>query len=329
MRVQIFNTKPYDRRFFDTANESAGHTLQYTEAKLNAGTAALAAGCDAVCGFVNDSLDRETLDVLARQGVRAVAMRCAGYNNVDLDAARELSIAVVRVPAYSPHAVAEHTVGLILSLNRNIHRAYNRVRDGNFALDGLLGYDLAGRTVGVVGTGKIGATFAAIMKGFGCRLIGYDRYPSDECRRLGLDYVELSELFERADVISLHCPLTPETHHLIDASAIERMKTGVMIVNTSRGAVIDTLAVIAGLKSGKIGHLAIDVYEEEGAYFFEDQSNHAIDDDTLARLMTFPNVLVTGHQAFFTAEALTAIAQTTLRNLTELERTGSCVNAVS
>ena len=328
MRVQIFNAKPYDRRFFDAANASAGHSLSYTEAKLNAGTAALAAGCDAVCCFVNDAIDREALTVLAGQGVRAVAMRCAGYNNVDLEAAKQLSIAVVRVPAYSPHAVAEHTVGLILTLNRNIHRAYNRVRDGNFALDGLLGYDLAGRTVGIVGTGKIGTVFAGIMKGFGCRLIGYDRYPSDACRSLGLEYVELPELFERSDIISLHCPLTPETHHLIDERAIERMKPGVMIVNTSRGAVIDTRAVIAGLKSGKIGHLAIDVYEEEGEYFFEDLSNRAIRDDTLARLMTFPNVLVTGHQAFFTAEALTAIAETTLRNLTELEQSGRCANAV-
>lgn len=328
MKVLVYSTKPYDRRFLDAANEPHGHTLEFLETALSPKTAPLAEGYDAVCVFVNDRLDAETIERLASGGVRAIALRCAGYNNVDLDAAREASIAVVRVPAYSPHAVAEHTVGLILALNRHLHRAYGRVRDGNFALTGLMGFDLVGRTVGVVGTGQIGQIVGRILGGFGCRLLAYDPQPNDACRELGMEYVDLPKLFADADILTLHCPLTPDTHHLIDAAALAQMKEGVMIINTSRGAVIDTPAVIDGLKSGRVGHLGLDVYEEEADYFFQDLSDRAIPDDTLARLLTFPNVLITGHQAFFTHEAITAIAETTLGNLAELEAKGECKNAI-
>ncbi|MEN0110388.1 MAG: 2-hydroxyacid dehydrogenase [Planctomycetota bacterium] len=328
MKVAVFSTKPYDREFLAAANEPAEHELRFLEPKLVAETARLADGCDAVCAFVNDTLDAEVLGLLADGGVRAVALRCAGFNNVDLDAARTRGIAVVRVPAYSPHAVAEHAVGLILALNRHLHRAYTRVRDGNFALSGLLGFDLHGKTIGVVGTGAIGSVFARILSGFGCRLLGFDVRENPACVELGMKYVAIDSLLAQSDIVSLHCPLTPETHHLIDAAAIERCKPGVMIVNTSRGAVVDTAAVIGGLKSGRVGSLAIDVYEEEGDVFFEDLSDRVIPDDTLARLLTFPNVLITGHQAFFTREAMTAIAETTLRNLTELDTSGDCANRV-
>ncbi|MEO0531238.1 MAG: 2-hydroxyacid dehydrogenase [Planctomycetota bacterium] len=328
MKTLVVSAKPYDRRFFDAAAEGTSHDLHFVEARLTEETVGLADGYDAACAFVNDQLDRPVIARLAELGVKAIALRCAGFNNVDLDAAKEHDIAVVRVPAYSPHAVAEHAVGLILSLNRNLHRAYGRVRDGNFALNGLLGFDLEGCTVGVVGTGQIGSVFARILAGFGCKLLGYDKYENDDCKRLGLEYVELDQLFAESHIVSLHCPLTPETHHLIDSHAIEQMKPGVMIINTSRGAIVDTQAVIDGLKSKKVGHLGIDVYEEEADVFFEDLSDEAIPDDTLARLLTFPNVLVTGHQGFFTHEALTCIAETTLANLTELEETGECENAV-
>ncbi len=328
MKVLVFSTKPYDKKFLSTAAEGTGHELTFLETRLTAETAGLADGYDALCAFVNDQLDAPVLERLGDLGVKAVALRCAGFNNVDLKVAKQRGIQVVRVPAYSPHAVAEHTVGLILALNRNLHRAYNRVRDGNFALNGLLGFDLAGRTVGVIGTGQIGAVLAGIMKGFGCQLLGYDQYQNPACQDLGMEYVDFDRLLAESDILSLHCPLTPETHHLIDASAVEKMKPGAMIINTSRGAVIDTQAVIDGLKSGKVGHLGIDVYEEEAEVFFEDQSDHAIPDDTLARLLTFPNVLVTGHQAFFTHEALTCIAETTLANLSELEQLGRSNNQV-
>ncbi|MEO8496876.1 MAG: 2-hydroxyacid dehydrogenase, partial [Planctomycetota bacterium] len=255
--------------------------------------------------------------------------RCAGFNNVDLATAQTLGIRVVRVPSYSPHAVAEHAVGLLLTLNRKLHRAYGRVRDGNFYLGGLLGFDLFGRTVGVIGTGQIGTVFAKIMSGFGCKLLGYDVYPNDRCREIGLEYVELPRLFAESDIISLHCPLTPATHHLICETTIAQMKEGVMIINTSRGAVIDTQAVIAGLKSGQIGHLGLDVYEEEADVFFEDLSNEVIPDDTLSRLLTFPNVVITGHQAFFTRDALQAIAETTMHNIAEIEASGRCANEVT
>ena len=328
MKVVVFSTKPYDRQFLEEACGQFPHELTFLETRLTTQTAELAKGFGAVCVFVNDQLDAQVLEVLARAGVQVVALRCAGFNNVDLATAQAKGIRVVRVPAYSPHAVAEHAVGLILTLNRKLHRAWARVRDGNFSLGGLLGFDLFGRTVGVVGTGTIGSEFAKIMAGFGCRLVGYDKAPSPPNRELGLEYVDLPKLFAESDIISLHCPLTPETHHLIDAAAIEQMKHGVMIINTSRGAVVDTQAVIAGLKSGQIGHLGLDVYEEEADVFFEDLSNEVIPDDTLARLLTFPNVMITGHQAFFTREALQCIAETTLGNISAVERGVNCPNEV-
>lgn len=329
MKTAVFSTKPYDRQFLETAAAPFEHELTFLELRLTPETCLLASGFEAVCVFVNDQLNATVLQTLAEHGVKIVALRCAGFNNVDLAAAQALDIKVVRVPAYSPHAVAEHTVGLILTLNRKIHRAYSRVRDGNFSLGGLLGFDLYGRTVGVVGTGQIGTVFAKIMAGFGCRLLGYDKFPNPQCRDLGMEYVELPQLFSESDIISLHCPLTPETHHLISAKTIPQMKDGVMIVNTSRGAVIDTRAVIEGLKSGKVGHLGLDVYEEEADVFFEDLSCEVIPDDILSRLLTFPNVVVTGHQAFFTREALQCIAETTLQNIADIERTGTSSNEVT
>jgi len=328
MKIVVFSTKPYDREFLTETNSRFEHSLTFLEARLTVDTVGLANGFDAVCVFVNDRLDEDVLRLLAGFGVKVIALRCAGFNNVNLAEANALGIKVVRVPAYSPHSVAEHAVGLILTLNRKIHRAYARVRDGNFYLGGLLGFDLCGRTVGVVGTGQIGTVFANIMAGFNCKLLGHDRFPNDACRALGMTYVDLPRLFAEADIISLHCPLTPETHHLINAQSIDQMKPGVMIVNTSRGAVIDTHAVIAGLKCGKIGYLGLDVYEEEADLFFEDLSNEVIPDDTLSRLLTFPNVVITGHQAFFTRDALQCIADTTLKNLAEIERTGVCGNEV-
>lgn len=326
MRVAVFSTKPYDRTFLDRANSEFGHELTYFEPHLKIETVSLAEGFPAVCVFVNDVLDGPVLEKLAQGGTKVVALRCAGFNNVDLPTAERLGMKVVRVPAYSPHAVAEYTVGMMLTLNRKIHRAYARVREGNFSLDGLLGFDMHGRTVGIVGTGKIGAVVTRILAGFGCRLLGYDVYPNDECRELGLEYVSLEELLGQSDIVTLHCPLTPETRHLINPQTIQQMKRGAMLINTSRGAVIDTEAVVHALKSGQIGLLGIDVYEEEGDYFFEDLSERVIADDVLSRLLTFPNVLVTGHQAFFTLDALDAIAATTLRNLQEIETVGNSPN---
>ncbi|MDP3082920.1 MAG: 2-hydroxyacid dehydrogenase [Rubrivivax sp.] len=328
MKVAIFSAKPYDRQFLTQANETQRHELVFFETRLNETTAPLASGFAAVCVFVNDQLDEPVLRALAAGGTRAVALRCAGFNNVDLAAARTLEIDVVRVPAYSPHAVAEHTLALMLTLNRQMHRAYNRVREGNFALDGLLGFDLHGRTVAVVGTGKIGFEVAKIMLGLGCKVLAHDLHPHPDGERIGLRYAAIDELLANADVVTLHCPLTPQTRHLIDAGALRQMKPGVMIINTSRGALVDTAAVIEGLKSGHVGYLGLDVYEEEADLFFEDQSNRVLQDDVFARLLTFPNVVITGHQAFFTRNALEAIAQTTLSNLSELAEHGRCVNQV-
>lgn len=327
MKVAVFSTKPYDQQFLELANQAAhGHDLVFLETRLNEATVALAKGFDAVCVFVNDQLTAPVLKALAEGGTKVVALRCAGFNNVDLKAAEANSIAVVRVPAYSPYAVAEHSVALMLSLNRQIHRAHNRIREGNFALDGLLGFDLHGRTVGIIGTGQIGLEVARIMLGFGCQVLGYDPQPSSDCQRLGVKFVDLEQLLAQADIISLHCPLTPETHHLINAQAIRQMKPGVMLINTSRGAIVDTSAIIEALKTGHIGYLGLDVYEEEGDLFFEDLSNLVLQDDLFARLLTFPNVLITGHQAFFTRNALESIARITLGNLTELEQKGHCAN---
>ncbi|BAY74531.1 D-isomer specific 2-hydroxyacid dehydrogenase NAD-binding protein [Nostoc linckia NIES-25] len=328
MKVAVFSTKAYDRHFLSAVNSSTQHELVFFEPRLNRDTAILAAGFPAVCVFVHDQVDAPTLELLASRGTHLVVLRCAGFNNVDLQAAADLGVSVVRVPAYSPYGVAEHAVGLILSLNRKIHRAYNRIRESNFSLDGLLGFNLHQRTVGIIGTGKIGLILGQIMKGFGCNLLAYDVYRNSELEALGGKYVELPELFANSDIISLHCPLTPETHHLINAQAIEQIKPGVMLINTSRGALIDTQAVIEGLKSGKIGYLGVDVYEQESELFFEDLSGEIIQDDIFQRLTTFPNVLITGHQAFFTAEALHNIAETTFANITDIEQGRPCANQI-
>jgi D-lactate dehydrogenase len=329
MKVAFFSTKNYDQDFFTLINNNHNHELSFFEPRLTLETAPLAKDFPAVCVFVNDELNRETLTKIAQGGTKLIALRCAGFNNVDIKAAKELGLTVVRVPAYSPYAVAEHTVALILTLNRKLHRAYNRVREGNFALNGLLGFDLHGRTVGIFGTGKIGNITAKILAGFGCNLLGYDRYPNFQFEEIGGKYVEPKELVTQSDIISLHCPLTPETYHLVNKETINDMKTGVMLINTSRGALIDTQAVIEGLKTQKIGYLAIDVYEQESDLFFEDLSNEIIQDDVFQRLLTFPNVLITGHQAFFTEDALTNIAQTTLNNITDFEKGQACENQLN
>ncbi len=329
MRVIVFSSKSYDRQFLDAANAAFGFELVHLEAHLTPQTAALAEGASVVCAFVNDIIDADTLQRLAAAGVRLVALRCAGFNNVDLAAAARLNIAVGRVPAYSPHAVAEHTLALVLALNRHIHRAYNRVREGNFSLEGLLGFDLHGKTVGVIGTGSIGQCVVRILRGFGCEVLAFDPQRNAACEALGARYLDRrDELLSQSDIVTLHCPLNEATHHLLDAHAVSRMRRGAMLVNTSRGALIDTAAVIEGLKQGQIGALALDVYEEEADLFFEDGSARAIADDTFARLLTFPNVLITGHQGFFTREALSAIAGTTLDNIAEFARTGSPRHAV-
>lgn len=328
MRIAVFSTKDYDREFLERANENHRHELQFFETRLTERTASVAEGFEAVCPFVNDNVGRSVLERLDEGGVKLVALRSAGFNHVDLQAANELGIQVARVPAYSPQAVAEHTLALILALNRKTHRAYNRVREGNFSLEGLLGFDIARRTVGIIGTGEIGSAFASLIDGFGAELLAYDPYPNDECREMGVEYVKLDELFARSDIISLHCPLTDETHHLIDDEAIEQMNDGVMLINTGRGALIDTRAVIEALKAEKIGYLGLDVYEEEEELFFEDYSSQIIRDDVFARLLTFPNVLITGHQGFFTGEALEAIAETTLENATAFETGEGTVHTV-
>ncbi|MCW7538443.1 2-hydroxyacid dehydrogenase [Aquabacterium sp. A7-Y] len=329
MHVAVYSTQPYDRRFLDAANTAGRHRLRYLELKLEASTAVTAAGAQAVCVFVNDRVDAEVLTRLASQGVRLVVLRCAGFNNVDLAAADRLGVSVARVPDYSPHAIAEHTVALMLALNRKTHRAYARVREGNFSLEGLLGFDMHGRSAGVVGTGKIGACVARILQGFGCSVLAFDPRPDQACLGAGVRYVPLPELLAASDIVTLHCPLTPQTRHLIDAAAIARMRRGAMLINTSRGAVIDTRAVIEGLKSGGIGSLGLDVYEEEADLFFRDLSAQVIQDDVFARLLTFPNVVVTAHQAFFTEDALTAIAETTIRNLSAFETGGRPLHPVS
>lgn len=324
MRVAVFSTKPYDQKFLEGANEAAGHDLVFLEPRLRRDSVALAQGIECVCAFVNDVLDAEVVDALAAGGTKLIALRCAGFNHVDLDACQEKGLTVVRVPAYSPNAVAEHTVALLLALNRNIPRAYNRVRDGNFALEGLIGFDMIGKTAGVIGTGKIGAAVCRILAGFGCRVLAHDPYPNSA---LGLEYVDLDRLYAESDIITLHLPLAKESHHLIDADAIGKMKKGVTLINTSRGGLLDTPAMIEGLKSGQIGRLGLDVYEEEGPLFFEDRSQRPLQDDVFARLLTFPNVLITGHQAFLTEEALTQIAEVTLGNIAAFEK-GKIQNAV-
>jgi D-lactate dehydrogenase len=328
MHVAVFSSKGYDRESLSAANAGGRHRFTFFEPRLTIESIKLAAGFDAVCCFVNDLLTAEVQEALAAGGTRLIALRCAGFNQVDLAAAERLGLPVVRVPAYSPHAVAEHTVGMILTLNRKFHKAYNRVREGNFALDGLLGFDLNGRKVGVIGTGKIGAVVTRILRGFECEVLCYDVATNSECMDLGARYVELMDLFCNADIITLHCPLTPTTHHMIDDDALRRMKRGGMLVNTSRGALIDARAAIAALKSGHLGYLGLDVYEEEADLFFEDLSGRVIQDDVFTRLLSFPNVLITGHQAFFTRNALEQIAKVTIENLTAFEEGRALVNAV-
>ena len=329
MRVTVYGTKPYDRRFLDAANCQAGHEIVYFDERLSEHTAVLQRDAPAACLFVNDQCDEGALAALARKGCRLIALRCARFNNVELRAADRLGLKVVRVPAYSPYAVAEHALALILCLNRKIHRAHNRVREGNFALHGLLGFDMHGKTVGIIGTGKIGLILARTLAAMGCRLLGHDPFPSPEFEQIGGSYVDLAEVWKSADVISLHCPLTPDSYHLINSGSIAHMKHGVMIVNTSRGGLIDTEAVIHALKCRQIGHLALDVYEQEADLFFENLPDTIIQDDQFQRLLTFPNVLITGHQAYFTDQALTNIAETTIANLTAFEQGAPLPNEVT
>ncbi len=315
-KVLFFDAKPYDQRFFNKANqEKYQFEINYFQGHLRPNTASLSKGYDAVCAFVNDALNKEVLDILFENKIEIIALRSAGYNNVDLGAAHS-RVHIVRVPGYSPYAVAEHAAALILSLNRKIHKAYVRVREGNFSIDRLLGFDLYGKTAGIIGTGQIGRCMINILKGFGMKIFAYDPKPDNQyAKEAGIDYVGLDILYAESDIISLHCPLTPQTHHLIDAKSISRMKKGVMIINTGRGGLINTKDLIEGLKSQRVGSAGLDVYEEESQYFFEDFSASMISDDVLARLLTFSNVLITSHQGFFTEEALTNIAETTLGNL--------------
>ncbi len=322
MKIAIYSTKSYERPLLDHANSvgasgSPAHELLYLDARLSAATASLAAGCEAVSIFVGDDGSGAVLQALHAGGTRLLALRSAGFNHVDIEEAHRLGLTVLRVPAYSPYSVAEHAVGLMLTLNRKLHRAHNRVREQNFSLDGLMGFDMHGKAAGVIGTGKIGEAVCRILLGFGCRVLASDPTPNPDCESLGVKYVPLAELYTQSDIISLHCPLTPTTHHLINAAVLASMKPDVMLINTSRGGVIDTRALIAALKSGKVGSVGLDVYEEEGDLFFRDLSEQVIQDDIFVRLITFPNVLITAHQGFFTREACAAIAQTTIQNVSD------------
>ena len=328
MKIAFFDTKAYDKPSFEHYGREQGMEFTFFETKLNETTAELAHGYDAVCAFVNDTVDAKVIDILVANGVKVLAMRCAGYNNVDLAYARG-KLPVVRVPAYSPYAVAEHAMALLLTSIRRIHKAYNRTREFNFSLNVLTGFDLHGKTVGVIGTGKIGKVFIDICRGFGMKVLAYDKFPST-----GLDngdtvrYVSLEEVFLHSDIISLHCPLTEETYHIIDEAAIDKCKKGVVLLNTSRGALVDAEALLSGIKSRKVGAACLDVYEEELEVFFEDNSGHILEDDTLARLISMPNVIVTSHQAFLTEDALDNIAQTTVQNIVDMITTGQCANAL-
>ena len=328
IKIVFFDTKPYDQEFFDKVNDKYGFSIKYFKGHLNHDSAKLTQGYEVVCAFVNDILDKKVIGILKQNGIKLIDMRCAGYNNVDLNAAYK-NIHVVRVPAYSPYAVAEHATALMMGLNRKTHKAYYRTRDGNFAINGLLGFDMHGKTAGIIGTGKIGRCLVPILKGFGMNVCAYDTAPDEAYAKASeISYVTLSELYGSSDIISLHCPLTPETNYMINEKSIGQMKTGVMIINTGRGKLIKTQALIDGLKSGKIGAAGLDVYEEESEYFFEDYSSTVISDDVLARLMTFPNVLITSHQGFFTREALINIAETTLDNITEFYNDGYLQNEI-
>ncbi len=326
MKIAFFSTKIYDREFFDRYITT--HEIIYFDAPLNEQTARLATGCKAICVFVNDKITAAVLKALKNIGVELIALRCAGFNNVDIVAAEADGITIVRVPEYSPYAVAEHAVALILTLNRKTHKAYNRVREGNFSLDRLTGFDLHIKTIGVIGTGKIGQLFCKIMLGFGCQVLAFDVVANRQLEAAGVEYLPLIDILGAADIISLHCPLTEQTQHIINAQTIAMMKEGVMLINTSRGALVNTAAAIDGLKSRRIGYLGLDVYEQEETLFFNDLSENIIDDDEIMRLLSFPNVLITSHQGFFTEEALAEIARVTLSNVDEFEAGNKLKNRV-
>jgi D-lactate dehydrogenase len=328
MKIAVFSTKSYDQEYFENYSIDSQYTFSFFETALNKDTASLTNGFDAVCIFVNDSVDKNTIEILSKNGIRLIALRCAGFNNVDIEAAKSNNIKVVRVPAYSPEAVAEHAVALILTLNRKTHKAYNRVREGNFSLKNLIGFNLYGKTIGVIGTGQIGATFCRIIKGFGCKIIAFDVSKSDELVQQGVEYLSLDEVFQQSDILSLHCPLNASTKHIVNEKSIALMKDGVMIINTSRGALINTADVITGLTSKKIGYLGIDVYEQEEKLFFEDLSESIIEDDLILKLISFPNVLITSHQAYFTKEAMDEITTTTLQNIEAFDKNLESKNEV-
>ena len=325
MKIIVFSNKDYDREFLDKANAHFSHELVYLEAALNEQTVSLAQGADAVCVFVNDTLNAPVIEQLAKNGIRLIALRCAGFNNVDLQACAKFNIQVVHVPAYSPYAVAEHALALVQTLNRGTHRAWARVREANFSLQGLMGFDLKGKTVGIIGVGRIGGTFAGIMQGLGCHVLGYE----PGIRNVGhVQYTTLEQIYKQSDIISLHCPLNCDTHHLINDAALKQMKPGVMLINTSRGGVVDTQAVITALENQQLGYLGLDVYEQEADLFFQDLSDKGIDDEIFKRLVSFPNVLITSHQAFFTREAMEKISLTTLQNVKDIEKNGQCANQI-
>lgn len=328
MKIAVFSTKSYDQEYFENYSIDSQYTFSFFETALNKDTASLTNGFGAVCIFVNDSVDKNTIKILSKNGVRLIALRCAGFNNVDIEAAKSNNIKVVRVPAYSPEAVAEHAVALILTLNRKTHKAYNRVREGNFSLKNLIGFNLYGKTIGVIGTGQIGATFCRIIKGFGCKIIAFDVSKSYELVQQGVEYLSLDEVFQQCDILSLHCPLNASTKHIVNEKSIALMKDGVMIINTSRGALINTADVITGLTSKKIGYLGIDVYEQEEKLFFEDLSESIIEDDLILKLISFPNVLITSHQAYFTKEAMDEITTTTLQNIEAFDKNLESKNEV-
>ncbi|WP_426879400.1 2-hydroxyacid dehydrogenase [Glaesserella parasuis] len=328
MKVAVFSTKSYDRKYLEIANQQYHFEFEFFDFMLNERTAKMAEGCDVVCIFVNDDGSRAVLEKLAKVGVKMIALRCASFNNVDIQAAKELGIQVVCVPAYSPEAVAEHTVGLMMTLNRRIHRAYQRTREANFSLEGLIGFNMYKRTVGVIGTGKIGIATTRILKGFGMNILAFDPFKNPIVEEIGAKYVTLDELYAKSDVITLHCPATPENYHLLNKEAFDKMKDGVMIINTSRGSLIDTPEAIKALKRRKIGALGMDVYENERDLFFEDKSNEVILDDVFRRLSSCHNVLLTGHQAFLTEEALMNISDVTLYNICCLQKGGHCENQI-
>ncbi|MEY4476101.1 MAG: hypothetical protein RL248_1868 [Pseudomonadota bacterium] len=329
MKLAVYSTKQYDRKYLNSVNKHFGFELEFFDFLLTPKTAKMAEGCQAVCIFVNDDACREVLTELATAGVKTLALRCAGFNNVDLQAAKELGIQVVRVPAYSPEAVAEHAVGMMMSLNRRIHRAYQRTRDANFSLEGLIGFNMHNRTAGIIGTGKIGIATLRILNGFGMKLLAYDPYPGQQALALGAEYVSLDTLYAQSDVISLHCPMTSDNYHLLNKESFDKMKDGVMIINTSRGGLIDSAAAINALKQQKIGALGMDVYENERDLFFEDKSNDVIQDDIFRRLSSCHNVLFTGHQAFLTEEALTSISNITMQNIAQLNNNQPCPNVIT